>query len=44
MPFKKVGKDKYRSPSGKIFTRDQVKLYYANNGSFPHKKKKKKKH
>jgi hypothetical protein len=38
MPFKKIntGKDKgkYRSPSGRVFTADQVKLYYANDG-FP---------
>jgi hypothetical protein len=32
MPFKKVGKDKYKSPSGKIYTTDQVKLYYATDG------------
>jgi hypothetical protein len=36
MPFKKVGKDKYRSPSGKSFNEKQVKLYYANDG-FPKK-------
>jgi hypothetical protein len=39
MPFKKVGKNKYKSPSGKTFTWNQVKLYYAHNG-FPKKKKK----
>jgi len=32
MPFKKVGKDKYVSPSGRIFTKKQVKLYYATSG------------
>jgi len=29
MPFKKVGKNKYKSPSGKIMTYKQVKAYYA---------------
>ena len=36
MPFKKIeqGKDKgkYTSPSGKHFTKGQVKMYYATNG------------
>jgi len=36
MPFKKVvkGKDrgKYRSPSGRVFTKGQVKAYYATDG------------
>ena len=32
MPFKKVGKNKNVSPSGKIFTDAQVKLYYATDG------------
>lgn len=32
MPFKKVGKNKYISPSGKVFTEKQVKLYYATEG------------
>ena len=32
MPFKKIGKNKYRSPSGKIYTEKQVKLYYATEG------------
>jgi len=31
MPFKKVGK-KYKSPSGKTYTKKQVKAYYATNG------------
>lgn len=31
MPFEKVG-NKYRGPSGRIFTKKQVALYYANNG------------
>jgi hypothetical protein len=36
MPFTKIksGKDKgkYRSPSGRVFTRKQVNLYYASHG------------
>lgn len=32
MPFKKVGKDKYVSPSGRKFTKKQVALYYATDG------------
>lgn len=36
MPFKKItkGKDrgKYKSPSGRVFTKKQVKLYYSTNG------------
>lgn len=41
MPFKKVGKNKYRSPSGRIFTKKQVALYYATDGfSKPLKKNK----
>ena len=31
MPFKKSG-DKYVSPSGKKFTKKQVKLYYTTDG------------
>ena len=38
MPFKKIGKDKFKSPSGRVFNKAQVKLYYANDG-FPKKKK-----
>lgn len=30
MPFKKVGKNTYKSPSGKTFTEKQMKAYYAN--------------
>ncbi len=45
MPFKKVtkGKDKgkYKSPSGKVFNKKQVDLYYAKGGKFPTKKVKK---
>ena len=32
MPFKKIGKNKYKSPSGRTFTEAQVKLYYATDG------------
>lgn len=32
MPFKKVGKNKNVSPSGRVFTDKQVKLYYATDG------------
>lgn len=32
MPFKKTGKDEYRSPSGKKYTGKQVKAYYATDG------------
>jgi len=37
MPFKKVSKDKNVSPSGKVFTDAQVKLYYATDGFKPSK-------
>jgi hypothetical protein len=45
MPFTKItsGKDKgkYRSPSGRVWTAEQVKLYHTTNGfSKPVKKKK----
>jgi len=47
MPFTKIktGKDKgkYRSPSGKVFTLEQVNMYYATDGfQNPPKKKKSK--
>ena len=32
MPFKKVGPNKYTSPSGRKFTKKQVELYYATGG------------
>ena len=41
MPFKKIGKNKYKSPSGKKYTKKQVKAYYATNG-FKLKSKRKK--
>lgn len=44
MPFQKVGKNKYVGPSGRKFNEAQVKMYYANNESFPsHSSEKKKK-
>jgi len=43
MPFKKVGANKYRSPSGKIFSLKQLKLYYATDGFEKGKKKNKSK-
>jgi len=43
MPFKKVNKGKckgkYVSPSGKCFTKKQVALYYATDGTLKKKKK-----
>jgi hypothetical protein len=36
MPFKKINKGrnrgKYRSPSGRVFSRRQVRAYYATKG------------
>lgn len=31
MPFKKTGKDTYKSPSGRKFTKKQVVAYYASD-------------
>jgi hypothetical protein len=42
VPFHKTKGGKYKSPSGREFTKKQVALYHANNG-FPKKGKKKKK-
>jgi hypothetical protein len=41
MPFKKTKTGKYKSPSGKTYTKDQVAAYYATDG-FKKKVKKKK--
>jgi len=42
MPFKKISKNKYKSPSGKTYTGKQVKAYYATKGwSRPVRKKRK---
>ena len=38
MPFRKVGRDEYESPSGRKFTSKQVGLYYAEGGHFPGQK------
>jgi Fe-S oxidoreductase len=32
MPFKKIGKNKYKSPKGRIMTLKQVQAYYAKKG------------
>lgn len=32
MPFTKVGKNKYTSPSGRTYTKKQVAMYYATDG------------
>lgn len=34
------GGGKFKSPSGRIFNKKQVALYYANGGKFPGQKKK----
>jgi hypothetical protein len=43
MPFTKIKGGKYKSPSGRTFTKKQVALYYATDGfkKKPRKKKKK---
>lgn len=38
MPFKKVGDDKYVSPSGRNYNSAQVRLWYAGGGKFPGQK------
>jgi hypothetical protein len=42
MPFQKVSGGKFKSPSGKTYTKKQVALYYANDGFPDHKKAAKK--
>ena len=32
MPFKKTSSGKFKSPSGKTFTKKQVTAYYATDG------------
>ena len=34
MPFKRIAQNRYRSPSGRIFTAKQVRLYYSRGGRF----------
>ena len=29
VPFKKISKNRYRSPSGRVYTKSQVERYYA---------------
>lgn len=43
MPFEKIGKDKYRSPSGKIWTKKQMIAYRASGGKFDKAKKSRRK-
>lgn len=38
MPFTKVGKDDYTSPSGRHFNGAQVRLWHARGGKFPGEK------
>ena len=40
MPFQKVSGGKFKSPSGKLYTKKQVALYYANDGFPEHGAKK----
>ena len=42
MPFKKVGRNKYKSPSGRTWTERQMKAYYATDGFTKGKTKAKK--
>ena len=38
MPFRRIAygihRGKFRSPSGRVFTQKQVRLYYAKGGRF----------
>jgi hypothetical protein len=44
MPFKKVGRNRYKSPSGRTYTKRQVRAYYATDGwKKPVRKKRRKK-
>ena len=38
MPFTKIGRNKYESPSGRTFDKKQVGLYYSLGGHFPGQK------
>ena len=42
MPFKKIGSNKYKSPSGKVWTKKQVIAYHASGGFKAVRVKKKK--
>ena len=39
MPFKKTGKDTFRSPSGRKMSGAQVRAYYAKKGKGRRKKR-----
>ena len=41
MPFKNIGGGKYKSPSGRTYTKKQVAAYYATGG-FKRKPRKRK--
>jgi len=43
MPFRKIGKNTYVSPSGRKFTAKQVRFYYATGGTFKARRRRKKK-
>lgn len=43
MPFKKISKNKFKSPSGKTYTEKQVKLYHSLGKKFPKRNAKHKK-
>jgi hypothetical protein len=32
MPFKPIGNGKYKSPSGRIWTKKQIAMYHATDG------------
>lgn len=38
MPFQRIGKNDYTSPSGRHYDLAQVRLWYANGGKFPGQK------
>jgi hypothetical protein len=42
MPFKRIKRNLYRSPSGRKFTGKQVRLYYLTKGGFRKRRRKKK--
>lgn len=41
MPFVKVGKNKYKSPTGRVLTAKQLRAYYAKKAKETQKKKEK---
>jgi hypothetical protein len=42
MPFTKVRGGGYKSPSGRKFTKKQVRFYYATKGTFKRTKRRRK--